>query len=963
MKKHSRSWRNLPARSLPRATKTFPQRTPQSTHKRRIIFALIKKCVPFLGIALLLSISLTAGAFWWYSRELPDPNRLIDRDIPQTTKIYDRTGEHILYEIHGEEKRTLVRLAELPDYVKWAAIALEDKNFYKHKGFDYFGIIRAIFSNVTSGDLTGQGGSTITQQLVKNAILTKEKVLSRKIKELILAHQLEQKFSKDEILQMYLNEIPYGSNAYGIQSASQTFFGKDTQSLTIAESALLASLPNAPSRFSPYGSHKDELIGRKEKTLKAMHDQGYINDDEFENAHTQELEFKPRIDKIEAPHFVFYIKELLSEKYSETVVEQGGLKVITTLDYEKQQAAEKAIADMSSKIETSGGSNAALVAIDPKTGHILALVGSRGFFNQDIDGQVNVTIRPRQPGSSFKPIVYAAAFRKGYTPSTILYDVVTDFDPRPGSQYAPKNYTLKEYGPVTMRQALQGSLNISAVKTLHLVGVKTATDFAKNLGYTTLTAPDRYGLALVLGGGEIKLLEHTGAYAVFANQGVRNPITGILKVEAPDGNVLEEFKESPIQVLDTQTSQLITNVLSDNQARAFIFGANSALQIGGRPVAAKTGTTNDYKDAWTIGYTPSLAAGVWVGNNDNTSMKGEGGSTLAAPIWNTFMRSALANTPIEPFPTPEQVTTGKPVLDGISGERKIKIDRASGKLATEFTPLSFVEEKTFRDVHSILHYVQKDNPRADAPNDPSKDPQYTEWETAVARWAKENNIVSSNESAPTEPDDLHTAQNRPSLTVYEPTANTTIKQAQLTPSLATSAPRGVSRVEYSIDEVLWDTVGSAPYVRTLTLDRLGKGEHILRITALDDIDNNTSVEIPFIYEGPSQLIGQNEPTAGTSLITALWLSPTDKSAIPKSSFPLTLTITVSPPAQVKRVNYYYSTQNKVPFFIDSTREPTTPQATTTWRTAPAPGTYILYANIVDTNNISYKTNEVTVVIQ
>ncbi|HAZ16714.1 MAG: Penicillin-binding protein, 1A family [Parcubacteria group bacterium GW2011_GWA2_43_13] len=962
MTKHSRSWRNLPARPFSRTAKSFSQKSSYNPRRKRIFFLLIKKCAPFLGIAILLSISLTAGAFWWYSRELPDPNRLIDRDIPQTTKIYDKTGEHVLYEIHGEEKRTLVRLAELPDYVKWAAIALEDKNFYKHKGFDYWGIIRAMFSNVASGDLTGQGGSTITQQLVKNAILTKEKVLSRKIKELILAHQLEKKFSKDEILQMYLNEIPYGSNAYGIQSASQTFFGKDAQALTIAESALLASLPNAPSRFSPYGSHKDDLLGREKKTLKAMHDQGYINDDEFEKANNQELVFKPRIDKIEAPHFVFYIKEQLSEKYGETMVEQGGLKVITTLDYDKQKAAEKAIADMSSKIEASGGSNAALAAIDPKTGQILAMVGSRDFFNQDIDGQVNVTIRPRQPGSSFKPMVYTAAFRKGYSPSTILYDVVTDFDPRPDSQYAPKNYTLKEYGPVTMRQALQGSLNIPAVKTLYLVGVKTATDLAKNLGYTTLTNPDRYGLALVLGGGEVKLLEHTGAFGVLANEGIRNPIVGILKVESPDGKVLEEFKESPTQVLDAQTARLTNNILSDNQARTFIFGANSALQLGSRPVAAKTGTTNDYKDAWTLGYTPSLAAGVWVGNNDNTPMKGEGGSTLAAPIWNAFMRAALANTQVEQFTPPESINTGKPVLDGISGERKIKIDRASKKLATEFTPISFVEEKTFRDLHSILHYVQKDNPRGDRQSDPSKDPQYGDWEAAIARWAKENNIVASDESAPTESDDVHTPQNRPSLTVYEPTTNSSIKQAQLIPSLAVSAPRGVSRVEYLIDEILWDTVGAAPYVRTLQLDRLGKGEHILRVTALDDIDNSTSIEIPFIYEGPSQPTGQNT-TPTTIPLSTLWLSPTDKSTIPQSSFPLTLTITVSPPSQVKRVNYYYSSQNNIPIFIDSTREPTTPQATTTWRTAPPPGTYTLYANSVDSNNVSHKTNEVTVVIQ
>jgi len=957
--RHSRSWRNLPSQKQDQR----PSKPRQRSKARSLLFLLIKKSIPLLIVAILIGSSLLAGAFWWYSRELPDPENLRKRDVAQTTKIYDRTAEHILYEIHGEEKRTLVRLAELPDHVKWATIALEDKDFYQHGGFDLTGILRAMVKNLASGDLTGQGGSTLTQQLVKNAILTREKRVSRKIKELILAYQIEKKFTKDEILQLYLNEIPYGSNAYGIQSASHTFFGKDAQDLTISESALLASLPQAPSRLSPYGSHLEAMNARHMTTLKMMHDQGYIQDDEYKQAQDQELEFKPRIDKIEAPHFVFYIRELLSEKYGETMIEQGGLKVVTTLDYDLQKDAEKAVADKLEFIQANGGSNAALVAIDPKNGQILSMVGSHDFFNDELDGQVNVAIRPRQPGSSFKPMVYMTAFRKGYTPSTILYDVVTDFEPSDNKEYIPHNYDLEERGPVTIRQALQGSLNVPAVKALYLAGPRNVVSLAQELGYATLTDPDRYGLSLVLGGAEVKLLEHVAAYGVLANEGIKNPTAGVLYVETPDGEKLEEFEETPAQVLDAETTRLITDVLSDNQARAYVFGTDSVLQLGSRPVAAKTGTTNDYRDAWTIGYTPSIAVGVWVGNNDNAPMKrGSGGSVMAGPVWNQFIRSALSGTAVEEFNKPEEIITEKPILDGVGGERTIKIDKSTEKLATENTPLSMIEEKTFRDLHSILHFVERDNPRGEAPKNPAKDSQYEGWEAAILRWADENEITSTDEQPPTEEDDVHIPANKPSLTVFEPTANTTIASVVLSPSISASAPRGIARVEYMIDGLVWDVVGGSPYVRPLSMSRLGKGKHVLRITAFDDVDNQTTIEIPFTYEGPS-IDGGEEGIAIPQSLSLTWLSPIDNSTIETDTFPLTLTVTVSNPTVVKRVNYYYTTNNRVPTFIDSTRNPETTNVTTTWRTAPAPGTYTLYANVVDEDNLSYRTDEVSVVVQ
>lgn len=816
---------------------------PISSQRRRRKPRLRRTIGPLITVALFVffagAISLAAMTAW-VRRDLPNPNTLLDRTVAQSTKIYDRTGEELLYDIHGTERRTLVKLDELPDYVISATIAIEDKNFYKHRGFVLHSIFRAALANIFRGGRV-QGASTITQQFVKNAVLTPEKTLARKIREFILSVEIERRFSKDEILQLYFNEIPYGRTNYGVEAASQNYFRKSAQELTLAEAATLAALPQAPTA---YLNNPERLEARRDLILSLMEDQDYISKEAADQAQASPLTIKPRRENIEAAHFVLWVKEMLTEKYGERMVEQGGLKVITTLDFEKQKAAEEAVANGIEKIEANGGSNAALVALDPKTGHILAMVGSRDYFNEEYDGAVNVTLRPRQPGSSFKPFVYTASFIKGYTPTTVLYDVVTTFKVEP-KDYEPHNYDLKERGPVTVRQALQGSLNIPAVKMLYLTGVSQVLDFAESLGYTTFDERSRFGLSLVLGGGEVKLLDHTSAYAVLANGGVRQAPVAILRVEDARGTVLEEWREQGgRRVADQEIVRTTTDILQDNRARAFIFGENSYLVLPDRPVAAKTGTTNDYRDAWILGYVPSLAAGVWAGNNNNEAMvNGAGGSRLAAPIWNAFMREALKGVAPEPFEPPTPEITGVPVLDGqIAGEVRVRIDKASGLLATERTPINWIEERTYKVHHPILHYIRKDDPRGEPPVDPSIDPQYVDWESAIIRWANETQN-QANEAPPTLPDNLHVPANQPSLTVNSPTSNAVVSR-QVPISIQVSAPRGVARVTYVVDGALITTRSNAPFDGTVSLpNSLSRGSHTLTITAYDDIDNSRSKNI------------------------------------------------------------------------------------------------------------------------
>jgi len=726
--------------------------------------------IAFWGIIFIfLIVVLSIFVFFYYSRQLPDPNAWQNRQIIQSTKIYDRDEKTLLYEIHGEEKRTIIPFSEIPQIVKNATVVAEDAEFYNHSGVNIRGILRAILADIKGGTLA-EGGSSITQQLIKNAYLSSERTFSRKIKELILSIALERRYSKDEILNFYLNQIPYGSNSYGIEAASQTYFNKPAKELTLAEVAYLVAMPKAPSYYSPYGDHGEELKARANHILDRMYDLKYVSDDEYKNAKKTTVNFVDQKTSIIAPHFVFFIRDYLNEKYGETFVEKGGLKVTTTLNLDLQKIAEVVVEDGAKRNEIYNAKNAALVAIDPKTGQILAMIGSKNYWGTpepkgcepgkscQFEPNVNVATRLRQPGSSFKPFVYATAINNGYTPDTIIWDVPTEFNPlcswdgiaEPGIDqetcYKPKNYDGRFRGSVTLKQALANSLNVPSVKVLYLAGINDSINTAENLGITTLKDRSRYGLSLVLGAAEVKLLDMVSAYGVFGQEGVKNEPTGILKIEDGSGRVLEEYKDQGQKVLSEQTAREINNILSDNNARAPMFGLYSPLSLGDRPVAAKTGTTQDpndetkAKDAWIIGYTPSLSAGVWTGNNDNTPIeKGGAGVAAAGPIWHDFMVKALKDAPIENFTNPDPIITDKPILNGqYQISVKLKINKNNGLLATDKTPQNLIEERSFTEIHTILYWLNKNDPQGAPQTDPESDSQFKNWETSLQNWLKSN---------------------------------------------------------------------------------------------------------------------------------------------------------------------------------------------------------------------------------
>lgn len=669
------------------------------------------------------------------------PAELKNRTIFQTTTIYDRTGEHVLYDIHGEFDRKLIGHAEIPDSVRKAVIATEDAGFYSHIGIDPKSIIRAIKVNYENGGVF-QGGSTITQQLARSAFLSREKTITRKINEIVLALKIERKYSKDEILDFYLNEVSFGANAYGVEAAAGTFFGKEASELTIAESAMLAAVIKAPSYYSPYGNHREALFNRQRLVLERMGELNLISNQEKGAALQENIFTKiaPFHQKIEAPHFVFFVREQLEEKFGVESVEEGGLKVITTLDYEMQKKAEEIVKEGAfSNAIRYRAENAAMVVEDPKTGEILAMVGSRDYFDPQIDGQVNVTIRERQPGSAFKPVIYARAFELGYQPETMLYDVRTDFGPDgSGKEYIPRNYNGRFSGLVSMREALARSLNIPAVKTLYLVGVQGAIEMAEKMGITTLVRKDQYGLSLALGGGEINLKELTGAFTVFATEGIKNESRSIIKIAMNQEEVFgpKDYPKAQ-RVMDVQVARKINSILSDNQARSAIFGSGSPLYIPGKNVAVKTGTTQDNRDGWTIGYSPNIAVGVWAGNNDNSMMRmGADGVYVAAPMWNKYMRWALERYPNDVFIGYDHVTSAKPMLAG-KLEQKTTFYKNGKKISeskaqkTDPAKVSVKSEPT--SSNDILFYINRIDPLGFLPPDLG-DPMVARWNQGVAEY-------------------------------------------------------------------------------------------------------------------------------------------------------------------------------------------------------------------------------------
>jgi 1A family penicillin-binding protein len=685
-----------------------------------------------------------AGLFVWISTlEIPDLSSFAERRVLQSTKIYDRTGEVLLYDLHQDVKRTVVPFENISRHIKNATVAIEDDRFYEHVGVEPRAILRAALANLRAGDLLGgQGGSTITQQVIKNSMLDPEKTLSRKVREMILAIKLERKLTKDEILSVYLNESPYGGTIYGVEEAAQTFFGKSAAEVTLPEAAYLASLPQAPTFFSPYGNNRDALNRRQELVLERMLVNNFISQEEYEAALATEVKFQPpALTGIRAPHFVMYVREQLVRRFGEEALAERGLRVITTLDWELQKEAERIVAEgAATNAERFGATNAGLVATDPRSGDVLVMVGSRDYFSTEIDGNFNVALARRQPGSAIKPFVYAAAFNKGYLPNTVVFDVRTQFSPLcpPDSHssvspcYSPNNHNNRFLGPVSLRNALAQSINVPAVKVLYLAGVRDSLKLAADMGITTLTDPERYGLTVVLGGGEVRLLDMTRAYGVFANEGVRAKPRSILRIEDSRGNTLEETVVEQHRVLDRNVALMISDVLSDNVARTPLWGANSLVHFPARDVASKTGTTDDLRDAWIVGYTPNLSVGAWAGNNDNSPMGGGLSGLIVTPMWRNFMNIALPKLPVESFAQPQINLAGvKPIIRGEYVDAELLV-RMAGEAGISAPDLSLV----YDNIHNILHFVDRANPLGPYPANPRQDPQYDNWEYAVQKWKR-----------------------------------------------------------------------------------------------------------------------------------------------------------------------------------------------------------------------------------
>ena len=675
-----------------------------------------KKKVLQVG-SILFALGVLYLGYIYFSTELPEAEDLTNLNIPESTKLYDRKGEVLFYEIYKDEKRTVVPADNIPDIMRQATLSMEDDSFYNHGAFDWRGLVRAILVDVVKGRVV-QGGSTITQQLAKNTFLTPERTITRKLREAVLAVKLEQRYSKDDILNFYLNQVPYGPTIYGIESASIAYFNKPASEINLNEAATLAALPKAPSYYSPWGSHRDDLKNRKNFIVSRMKELGYVDEQQSASVPEDLPEIQPQSEMgIRAPHFAITVQEYLRDKYGEDALRTGGLKVTTTLNWEMQQIAEDAVkTNVEHNKEVAGGHNGALLAMDPKTGQILAMVGSRDYFADPepegctegvscaFEGNFNVALQGlRQPGSSFKPFAYLTAFQNGFTPKTILWDVKTEFSVAcPPNCYSPHNFDLRFRGPVTMAEGLSQSINVPSVETLYLAGLERTMDNALRFGITTFDDPNRFGLSLVLGGGEVRMVELLGAYGVLATEGTYHKPVFILKVEDSKGKVLEEYKDEGKQVVDPQYPRLINNILSSVELRSGLFTASLPLtQVPGYQVALKTGTTNDYVDAWTFGYTPNLVAGVWAGNNNRQPL-GQGGTSLlaAVPMWHSFMSRALPALPVEYFNPPDPVVGNLPILNGemIEGE-----------------------------YHSVLYYLGRQG-----------DSQYPLWEAGIRAWLASN---------------------------------------------------------------------------------------------------------------------------------------------------------------------------------------------------------------------------------
>ncbi len=782
----------------------------------------------FLSLFLLIPV---------FAINLPSPDKVVRRE-GFSTKILDRNGE-VLYDIFQDERRTPVDIENIPLQLRQATIAIEDKNFYEHQGFDPLGMIRGFSRLFTRG--YAQGGSTLTQQLVKNVLLTPERSIWRKIKEFVLAVQIERKYEKDEILQMYLNEAPYGGNMRGVQTASETYFGKSVSELRLVESAILAGLPQRPTYYSPYSSNPDAFKERTKQVLRRMREDGYISEDDEKNAleELENLEFQDRSATFKAPHFVQYVQEKLEERYGASVIEQGGFKVTTTLDLNLQQKAQEIVYEEIDKVKNLNISNGAAVVLDPETSEILAMVGSKNFDDPDYDGQVNVTTALRQPGSAIKPITYAAALENGYTASTLIMDVPTKFRAGEGQPYyEPVNYDGRYRGPVQVRYALANSLNVPAVKMLAMVGMDNMLSLAYDMGIESLEPTrenkQRLGLSVTLGGGEVKLLELTSAFGSFMNGGHKVEPISILRIEDIDGKVIEENEpKKGKSVLSEGVAFVIADILSDNQARSAVFGTNSLLNVPGYDVAVKTGTTNDRRDNWAVGGNKNAVIGVWVGNNDNSPMTSvASGVSGASPIWRRITIAALESKPKVTFEPPSSVV--QLAVDSVSGyaahdgfpERleyfvkgtepgedpihvKLKVCRNDGKLATP----SDVSAGNYEEKEYFLFKEE----------DPTGEPNL--WQESVLAWM----FAQSDERyhPPTE----YCGQSNPVFVGFDnPRHEQSNLDNEFQVKIRAESTTNLTKVELYVNDSLHRTFESRPFEHNLSLNN---GKYSLKAKAYD----------------------------------------------------------------------------------------------------------------------------------
>lgn len=832
----------------------------------------------FFGLVITTAILL----FVWYYKDLPKPGELRTHKSTESTILYDRKGKQI-YDISGEERRILLTSTEIPDIAKKATVAIEDRKFYNHHGVDFLAIIRGTILKPFTGQGI-QGGSTITQQYIKNAILSPKRSVARKIKEVILAWELEFIYSKDEILTLYLNEIPYGGNIYGIEAASQAYYGKSVkEGLTLAQIATLTAIPQRPTYFSPYGTHVASLIARKNLVLEDMVKMGSITQEEANQAKKEApLEAKdfakPR-DNFPAPHFVMYVKEQLADKYGDTSVERGGLRVTTSLDLDIQKIAEEAMAEQSKTLDRVKASNASLVAMDPKNGQILAMVGSKDYFDRENGGNFNVATAQRQPGSAGKPIVYANLLQKtNYAPGSPLWDVKTDF-----GKYQPNNFDGKFHGPVSIRKSLGNSFNVPAVKALAITGLPSFFDLARDMGITTFDKrKDDLGLSVALGGGEVKLVDLVSAYTVFANNGDKLPVTSILKIQDSRGKVLDEWKENKKNVMKPEVAYEINSILSDEEAKRPTFaGLLGVLSVRGKTTAVKTGTTDSYRDAWTIGYTPSLVAGVWAGNNDNSQMNRGGGSTAAAPIWHGFMVKALKDKPDEPFFRPS--TISEETFDFLSGKKPTP---ASGQLVKDiFAPWQVPTKDD--DVHSLIRVCKSNGNKAtnDTPVEEieersfgvvrSEKPDNSAWENPVQEWIKSSDLVKA---PPTDTCDI--TRTDPAITITNISNGDELSGIVTITTNVAWPVNQAGRVDFTIDGTQVAQDSNEPYSATINFNGYSSGSHdiaaIAHATGGGTSTATVSIRINRDSTPPGDVTQVSLiPGSATGTALATWTNPSD----------------------------------------------------------------------------------------